>query len=388
MRVHTKIIWDRDGELELDDWFSYAGPISLAGGGSSQKSVQQTSTGPWTAQQPYIMRGFQEAEKLYNSGTPQYFPDSTIAPQSADTSGAIQQMGQGSSLPGDAAAQVSKTLGGAYDVSPEAWAARTYNPNANAFAGTSQNANAGTRANVGFNPYLTQGMNDYIGNVTNAVTRSVVPRVNQGFAAAGRTGESPLAQTAMARGIADAVAPYQFNSAEAEMGRRFSGGESLAGRAQSASENQAQRIYGAGESQAAREQGAKEALSSRQFNAGENALSRGMSAYESERGRQLGAAGLAPELTRAQYIPAEAQLQAGQLQDERAQQELQAEIERFNFGQNLPQQKLNDYLAQVAGMNYGQAGTNVGKANAQSSPADTFMKIGQGIGGIGGGLGK
>lgn len=329
MKIYTRIISDWDGNEILNDWFSYAGSVTEAKGGST--TVQQTSTAPWTVQQPYLTKGFQEAQSLYNSDKPQYFPDSTVAPQSGDTQSAIRQMGQGSSLPGTAASQASDTLNGGYLKSPQAWASQTYNPNANAM-----------------NPFV-QGANDYIGNVTNSIARSVIPQVQQGFAAAGRTGESPLAQTAMAKGIADALAPYQFNSAEAQQGRNFQAGSQLAGQ---------------------------------QFQAGESAVSRGMSAYDAERQRQLAATGMAPELTSAQYIPAQEQLASGQLQDQQSQKQLQDLVDRFNFGQNVQGQKLNDYMARIQG-NYGTAGTNVSQTKVQSDPLMTAL----GLGGMAAGLG-
>ncbi len=355
MKIHTKIVWDADGNEVLDDWFDYIGPIAHAGGGSS-KQTQQTSTGPWTVQQPYLAQGFSEAYKNYQSDSPKYYPDSTVTPFSDATNQGLsltKGLADSSALPGQAADQVGATTNGAYLRSPQDWASNFQNPNAN------------VRAETGFNPFMMQGPNGYGDAVTNSITRSVIPQVTSQFAAAGRTGESPIAQQAIAKGIADALAPYQFNSAEAEAQRRFSGGESLASRQQNSSENQA----------------------SRQFTSGQNALSMGLNAYDAERQRQLSAAGMAPSIDAARYAPADALLKAGSQEEQKSGQYLQDQIDRFNFDQNLPTQKLNDFMAQIQG-NYGQAGTNISNASYQQPFAQTFAQIGQGLGGAGKAAGK
>ena len=479
MKIHTKIVWDADGAELLDDWFAYDGPVAEAGGGSS-KEIQQTSQGPWLQQQPYLVRGFTEAQKNFESSKPSYYPDSTVVPFSEQTKsgmGLMQGLAESSQLPGQAASQIGSTVGGDYLDSPENWAARTrnpasdyMNPNADAYAGVTTNRNAdvgsdlatnrnmgasnpyagginpfgGVKGDVGYNPYMAQGGNQYIDAVTNSISRSVVPQVTSRFAGAGRTGESPIAQQAIAKGIADALAPYQFGSAEAEMGRRFSGGESLAGRAQSSSENQMNRMFtsgsdlvnrlftsgeaqagrefaggeseaarlqaiseaqagrqfSAGETEAQRAQVAREALAGRQFEAGadltnrqfqggENALARGMAEYDAERQRQLGAAGMAPDIEASRYQGADQLLKVGGLQEQKSGENLQDSIDRFNFDQNLPTQKLADYMAMVTG-NYGAAGTNISNASYKQPFAQTFAQIGSGLGGLakGAGAGK
>lgn len=47
----------------------------------SSKQKQEVDMGPWRPQQPYILKGFEEAEKLLDEGGPQYFPGPTLAPR-------------------------------------------------------------------------------------------------------------------------------------------------------------------------------------------------------------------------------------------------------------------------------------------------------------------
>lgn len=359
MRVHTKIIWDSDGRELLDDWVSYSGPIAHLGGGSSQKqqqqSTQQTSTGPWAAQQPYLTQGFQAAQDNFQSSNPSFYPGSTVTPFSSATTqgqGLIQGLAASDKLPGQAAQQVGATASGGYQADPQSWINGLTNPNMNA---SNPNANAS-------NPNLGQDPNAYIGAVTDAATRAATSGVHSQYAGAGRTGDSPIAQAAIARGIADSVAPLQFNSAEAAQQRNFTSGENLASRQFTSGENLAQR----------------------QFTGGQNAVSQGMSAYDAERQRQLQAAGMAPATDAAQYAPAQQLENVGAQQEQKSGQTLQDQIDRFNFDQNLPQQKLADYMNIVGGQNWGQSGTtngtNISNANAQMSGAQQFATISSGVG--------
>lgn len=394
MKIHTRILWDSDGTEILDDFYRYDGPIAHLGGGSSQKQTQQTSTGPWSAQQPYLTKGFDAALQNYNSDKPSFYPGSTVTPFSGATQqgmGLIQGLADSSKLPGQAAQQVGSTATGGYQADPQSWIRGLTNPNMNAsnpYANASNPyANASNPNINASNPNMGQDPNAYIDQVTTAATRAATSGVHSQYAGAGRTGDSPIAQAAIARGIADSVAPLQFGSAEAAQQRSFTSGENLAQRQFTGGENQAQRQYASGENLAQRQSTSGESLAQRQFTGGQNAVAQGMSAYDAERQRQLTAAGMAPATDAAQYAPAQELMGIGAQQEQKSGQTLQDQIDRFNFDQNLPQQKLADYMAMVSG-NYGQAGTNVTNANQQMSGAQQFATIGQGVGSFGKALGK
>jgi len=62
------------------------------GGGSSQPSgtvVQKTDTSPWAPQQDYLKTGFSEAQKLYDSQTPEYYAGNTVNPLADQTQTAL-----------------------------------------------------------------------------------------------------------------------------------------------------------------------------------------------------------------------------------------------------------------------------------------------------------
>jgi hypothetical protein len=138
--------------------------------GSKQKTATSTSTSePWAEQKPYLQAGFKEAQNLYNSNDPQYFPQSTVAGFSqnqlqAQRMGANRAM-RGSALNTGAKKYASDVLGGKY----------LQNPNDDA--------------------------------VFNSIQNKVVPSVNANFANAGRYGSDSHAR-AMTSELTDAYAPY------------------------------------------------------------------------------------------------------------------------------------------------------------------------------------
>lgn len=79
--------------------------------------------------------------------------------------------------------------------------------------------------------------------------------------------------------------------------------------------------------------------------------------YAQERARQQQATAMAPEMAQADYADIQRLLAAGQLGEGYQGQALQADINRFNYGQMLPQQQLNQYLNQVYGFPAGKTTT-------------------------------
>ena len=71
--------------------------------------------------------------------------------------------------------------------------------------------------------------------------------------------------------------------------------------------------------------------------------------YASERGIQEQAARGAPQMAQAAYQPINQLLQTGQAREDYSQKALQADLDRFNFAQNLPYQRLAQFTSTVAG---------------------------------------
>jgi hypothetical protein len=82
--------------------------------------------------------------------------------------------------------------------------------------------------------------------------------------------------------------------------------------------------------------------------------------YNTERGRQEQAAMGAPALANADYTDINQLLKTGQAQEDYANTALQADINRFNYAENLPTAKLNQFAQYLSGTPQGSTTTSSG----------------------------
>jgi len=94
--------------------------------------------------------------------------------------------------------------------------------------------------------------------------------------------------------------------------------------------------------------------------------------YEAERQRQQQAIGAAPQLAATDYQDIQQLLAAGQLREGYQGQQLGADIQRFNFLQNQPQQNLQNYMSLVYGNPLGRVGSTTASGAADTS---TLQKV-------------
>lgn len=57
---------------------------------SAGTQTTQTITEPWKVQSPYLEKGFERAEELFNASTPNYYPNQTYVPFASETETALQ----------------------------------------------------------------------------------------------------------------------------------------------------------------------------------------------------------------------------------------------------------------------------------------------------------
>ena len=79
--------------------------------------------------------------------------------------------------------------------------------------------------------------------------------------------------------------------------------------------------------------------------------------YGAERGFQNQAVANAPQLAMADYQDINQLLNVGQVNEDYAQTALNADIARYDYGQNAPQQKLASYLSGAYGAPTGTTST-------------------------------
>ena len=106
--------------------------------------------------------------------------------------------------------------------------------------------------------------------------------------------------------------------------------------------------------------------------------------YEAERQRQQQALGMAPTMAGADYQDIQNMLQAGQIREGYQGQQQQADIAKFNFLQNQPQQNLQNYLSLVYGNPLGRVANQTTSGAADTSTLQNAL----GLAAVGGGLYK
>ena len=97
--------------------------------------------------------------------------------------------------------------------------------------------------------------------------------------------------------------------------------------------------------------------------------------YQQERGNQQAAAGMAPGVAATDWQDLAGLQAAGQGMDQYGRQLLNSQVDKWNFNQNLPYNKLAQYMGLLLGGNWGTQGTST-----------TVPSQGGGFGGFLGGL--
>ena len=102
--------------------------------------------------------------------------------------------------------------------------------------------------------------------------------------------------------------------------------------------------------------------------------------YAAERGRQEAAAGLAPQMAAADYADIQQLANVGKTTENYQQTALQAAIDKFNFEQNKPYQKLQAYLGAAYGAPVGQVSTTQSQQSGGGKIVCTAMNQAYGFG--------
>lgn len=156
--------------------------MSGGGGGSNDTTTVQKAD-PWGGQQPYLSYGFQQAQKNYESGGPNYYGSSTVADFSPQTQQALDSISgraqAGSDVTRAAQAESAKTLSGGY---------------------------------LNNNPYLDSMWDQGAGDIQS--------RIGAQFGSAGRTG-SGVNQQVLSRELANGYNNLYGQNYQAERGRQM-----------------------------------------------------------------------------------------------------------------------------------------------------------------------
>jgi hypothetical protein len=104
--------------------------------------------------------------------------------------------------------------------------------------------------------------------------------------------------------------------------------------------------------------------------------------YEAERQRQQQATGMAPQMAATDYQDIQNLLQAGQIREGYTGQQLGADIQRFNFLQNQPQQNLQNYMSLVYGNPLGRVASSTTSGAADTSTLQNVLGTAATLGGL------
>ena len=156
----------------------------MSSGGGSQTTTQRTE--PYAPAEPFLQDILGEAQNIYRSGAGrQFFPGSTVVPFATQTQSALD-LGQASALEQAGPSQLMNLAGS-----------------------TISDFASGA------------GQNQYLDQIRSGITSDVMGNIATQFGGMGRTGTSPQAQQAAARGITQAYAPIAASLSQQERARQL-----------------------------------------------------------------------------------------------------------------------------------------------------------------------
>lgn len=433
MKIWTKVTcaWDEAAQRYVEipeecEGFEHMGAVGLCSGGSSPAGNTTTTTvnQPWSGQQPYLSNVMSDAANWYYGNDPQYanpsnlnpgptgsYSASTGAPQaqaSASSSGAQNTAAPyqpTTTLPGELSLYSNGFNGGAGILpgttpTPSSNAASNYNIPASALSPLNNNPVTGTGSvnpNSSYAPLYYPGQT-YAGETTGQAS-GLASNIAAGAAGGSMSqiaGNAMSADNQLMNATNLANNPYIAAAAQGAIIPIY---QNLMQTVlpQDNSAAIAQGAYG----------GARNGLENAQSinDANLAALDTTSSMYNSayNSGLQAQAQGVAqsPYIAALQLAPGQAQLAAGTAQQALNQNIINDAITRYNYNQNLPLAKLQQYMQLIQG-NYGgtsatstpyfknSAGSAIGGALGGAATGATLGSAigpwGTAIGAIGGAL--
>ena len=328
----------REGDTELAHVNSYEVELLRLAGGSGTINpatglrefkggggqTQTTSSEIDPMLKPYISFGLDEAKSLYQQEGPQYYPEATYIPASAQTTSALQAAQQRATAGSPLVPQAQATISGLQQaVNPALAGYQTLQGGVPSMALPATQATA-SGAYLGANPYLSSAMAG-AADVAKQQYYDAIQGTRSGASQAGRYGSNAMfdqtskAQQNLANALSQEAGRLMYQNYGQERGLQ----ESAVGRLGDISQQQFQQ-------QLAATQGLG-------------------SLAEAQAGRQMSAAQLAPQMAQADYADIQQLLATGKTQEDYARQALESDIGRFEYGQNLPYSKLQSYLSAAYG---------------------------------------
>jgi hypothetical protein len=395
-KIYTKSVLLHDSKtgqfvpVENESEFYYVSdeaPIAWCGGGESGGGggTQTTQTvekaDPWEGQQPYLRRGFGEAERMFlNEPPPAIFPDSTVVPYSWETNTAMDLQRNralsGSPIQQAGTDQLTQTLRGDYlnnigniyynpvqqGVINDVVSPLMGNSYLNQVQGIYSDSPMASASNAGLlntidGDYLYGG--EGFNRAVDAATRQILPQVNSAFERAGMT-NSGLAKEAQTKAIADAFANQYGQERQNQMNAMQLGQAQTNALAQSMGQaRQAQLQAG---------------------QLGQQGTQMLMDKLGTERENQIRSMLFAPQMASLDYQDISKLAEVGAQQEQIEQEKLAEQIAKYDYGQNARASQLAKYMNLVQGNYGGQSyGTSTADLSGGSSSGSNFLGMGAGL---------
>ena len=346
-------IWELEEQEFTNQLFKNA--VFKGGGGGGQQSTNTVEKAdPWAGQQPFLKDVFQEAQDRYNSGDPNFFPGSTIEQFNPNELGYQQNVldqfssGRGQALQQGAEGAVNN-LFSSNDIFNATSGLAPYGQESLVAASNQTDSQVGDMSNA--SPLMQQMLsgsvqqNPFIEQANNAMAADAVSNFQQQVMPALRASQIAYQPGGSSRGdIASGIAAGNVGRSITDFANT--------NRMNAFNSAQQQQMQAAQLLEQGRGQRAGEALQQ-----GSTAFGLGLGGQQQFAGQQNQALGAYGTVSQTPYDLAGNINDVGMTQRELGQQNLDEDINRFQFDQNVQDQKLSNYANLIQG-NYGGTTTS------------------------------
>ena len=345
-------IWELENKQFTGKLFKNAVFKGGGGGGTNTTSTVEKSD-PWAGQQPYLTDVFGEAQARYNQAGPEFYPGNTISPFNQNELGYQQNVVDylGSGRPQNMQAGAEGGVNSLFGSNPVFDATRSLAPygqesmqqsarytdqQALDTSGASDTMKQMLSGSVAQNPFIEGANNAFARDAVSNFQQQVMPalRASQTAYQPGGSSRGDIATGVAAGAVGSSIAD---NASKNYMNAFNSAQQQQMGAAQLMEQGRGQR--------------ANEA-----YQQGSGALGLGLGGeqgYNQNFGTGLGAYGAVSQTP----IDMAGNLNdIGMSQRELSQQQLDEDVNRYQFGQNIQDQKLANYMNLIQG-NYGGSTT-------------------------------
>ena len=362
----------------------WRGVCFFGGSAPAGNTTTTTSSGPWTAQQPYLQAGMAAAANQYNSQPNgyTYYPGQQVAglnSQQQDVAGQqyTNAMSHGSQALNTGMAAAQQIASGNPGQNPgsqllqnAASGGMMHNPGSDQVAGiangmqVNRNPGSAMMQNTARGGMLSAN-NPYFNQMAQTTLANTMPGIDSSFNGGGRM-DSGLATRAASQGANDAVGGLAYGNYQQGLQNQLTAQQAIG---QNYNQGVNQQLQGAG-------------LSSSNYNTGQGLMQNAATTigqnYQGDQSNILKAGLVAQGGDAQQMADVNNGMQAGNMFQNQAQNQIGANMNAYNYNQQQPNAALGRYSNLIQGT-YGQQSTQT-QPYYQNQTANTMAGITGGLG--------